>query len=352
MTEPIFLVGAFSPDRAEASFLRGFEAFGARTITLDTRDPQCQLSGVVRNRIGYRLTMNSLAARRAASRQFNRHLQRAVLESGASAVLVLKGEFVMPETLQALRREGVKVGLFYPDNPFPPHSCQRPETLPAALETDLYLIWSERLVEELRRAGVRKPAFLPFAWDAQVFPYMEAEPQGTWPGALFLGGWDKEREEFLEELAALIPVRIYGPREWGARTRAASRVRQCWQGSDLRMADAARAVRQAAVCVNPLRRQHTIGGQADGLIMRHFEVPGAGGVLLSTRGTGATAIFPEGQTGDYFAGPAECAEKARMYMADQAVRMQFAARAHAAVAGAHQYKHRAAEIVRLFQECR
>jgi len=351
--DPIFLVGgSFSPAGAESSFRRGLERIGVRTVTFPGNDPLSQVHRLLQNRIGYHFTIRSYRARRAGSRRFNHELEEAVLRSEAPTLLVLKGEFVMPETLGRLRQRGIKVIVFYPDNPFPPHSSQRPETLPAARETDLYLIWSERLVVKLRNAGVRNPAFLPFAWDPEVFPFDEEDPQGAWPGALFLGGWDAEREAFLEELASHVPLRIFGPKEWGVRTKSNSRVRRAWQGRDLRMADAAHMLRESAVCLNLLRKQHIIDGAPDGLIMRHFEVPGAGGFLMSTRGTGASNVFPEGETGEYFSDVLECAEKTKYYIANQFQRKQLTARAHSEVAARHQYSDRARQLVGLITDCR
>jgi spore maturation protein CgeB len=311
-----------------------------------------QLHWLARNRIAHRLTLGSGSLRAYAAKEFNRSLERETLDSEASALLLMKGEFVFPETLRNLRRQGVRIVCYYPDNPFPPNSCNRPETIPAARETDLYLVWSERLVERLRSAGVPNPAFLPFGWDPELFPFQAALQQGAWPGVLFLGGWDREREDFLEELAARVPVRIYGPAYWDRRTRMPSRVRRCWQGSDLRGAAAARAIRESAVSINILRKQHIIDGEPDGLIMRHFEVPGAGGSLLSTRGGGATHLFPEGETGEYFADVAECVDKAKYYIANSAARRQLADRAHARVATEHQYTHRALKILQMLGDCR
>jgi spore maturation protein CgeB len=350
--ESIFLVGNFSPGNLEESYCRAFNDIGVRTHIFDLGESRWRLNWMMRNRATHRLTIRSKLSREIASRAFNRCLENAILLSKAPALLVLKGEFIMPETLHNLRRAGVRVACFYPDNPFPPHPSQRPETLPAARETDLYLIWSERLVGKLSAAGVRNPAFLPFAWDPEVFPYHEAESQGTWPGVVFLGGWDKEREGFLEELARHVPLRIYGPAYWGTRTKLCSRVRRSWQGSDLRMADAARIVRESAICINLLRTQHIIDGMPDGLIMRHFEVPGAGGFLLSTRGGGATTLFPEGETGEYFSDLAECVEKTKGYIANDPARRKLAERARINVAEHHRYTHRARQIIRLLEECR
>ncbi|MGB6193518.1 MAG: glycosyltransferase, partial [Terracidiphilus sp.] len=295
----IFLTGGFTPGSMESSYQRAFEEIGVRTYSFHTGEHIKDLNWLIRSRISHRLTIRSLSFRKAAAQAFNRSLENAVLQSNARAVLVVKGDFVMPETLHNLRRKGIRVACYYPDNPFPPHPSQRPEALPAARETDLYLIWSECLVKPLKDAGVSNPVFLPFGWDPEVFPFQASHRQGTWPGVLFLGGWDKHREDFLEQVVERIPLRIYGPAYWKTRTRFRSRLRRCWQGSDLRLSAAARAIRESAVCLNVLRKQHIINGVPDGLIMRHFEVPGAGGFLLSTRGGGAVDLFPEAKTGEY-----------------------------------------------------
>ena len=46
----------------------------------------------------------------------------------------------MAETIQSMKQFGKQVAIFHTDNPFPPHYNNRPETLPAAREADLYLI--------------------------------------------------------------------------------------------------------------------------------------------------------------------------------------------------------------------
>ena len=347
----IAVAGTFSAGSLETSYVRAFKEIGVRTVIVDLGELRCNLGWLMRNRITHRLTIHSRVIRERASRVFNHYLEQAVRLSNAPALFLVKGEFVTPETLHNIRRIGMRVVCYYPDNPFPPYSNHRPETLAAARETDLYLIWSERLVKKLIDSGVSNPVFLPFAWDPEVFPYQEFQPQGAWPGVLFLGGWDRERAEFLEELASHIPLRIYGPPYWGTRTKTRSRIRRCWQGSDLRLGNAARVVRESAISLNLLRTQHLIDGEPDGLIMRHFEVPGAGGFLLSTRGGGATALFPEGHAGEYFSDIAECVGKARYYIANDLARKKVAAHAHAIVASKHHYADRAQTILRLLQDC-
>lgn len=84
--------------------------------------------------------------------------------------------------------------------------------------------------------------------------------------------------------------------------------------------------------------------------MRHFEVPGAGGFLLATRGGGATTIFPEGEAAEYFSDSEECIAKARNYIANDALRRQIAERGHAIAAGQHHYENRARQVLRMLEQ--
>ncbi|MGA8532330.1 MAG: glycosyltransferase, partial [Acidobacteriaceae bacterium] len=336
MPNSIFILGEFSPGRLGYSYRSAFENLGYQTHTFELRSAY-PLPWLIQNRIAHRLTRSSAFIRSTSLKDWNDQLVRMVLQSGADTILSLSMRFVSADTISKLRLHGIRVIMFYPDNPFPPHLNSMPETLPAARAADLCLIWSKRLVLRLRDAGVRRAEFLPFGWDSESFPWGEIQQEEFWPGVLFLGGWDREREIFLEQIAARIPVRIYGPDYWGKRTNPRGRVRQCWQGTDLRLADAAKVIRQSAVCVNILRTQHIIDGQPDAVIMRHFEVPGAGGLLLSTRDTTATSLFPEGETGEYFADLDECVAKANWFLQHESERESLIERAHSEVAAHHQY---------------
>ena len=108
-------------------------------------------------------------------------------------------------------------------------------------------------------------------------------------------------------------------------------------------------MREAAISLNILRTQHVIDGVPDGVIMRHFEVPGAGGFLLSTRSGGATRLFPEGGRAEYFADLFECVEKCQRYLDDPSLRVAIAKRASDDVHCHHSYFHRAAELVELLR---
>lgn len=348
--DKILIAGDFQPDRLGASYERAFRTLGLGVTRFDIGLERARLTWPARNRWLHRLSIRSLAARRHWSERFNAELVGQARKENVPWVLLHNAEWVMPETVRVLRGEGRTVAVYQADNPFPPHYNNRPETLPAAREADVYFVWSRRLAAKLQGAGVNGQ-FLAFGWDPEIFPYQGSVAQGSWPGAVFIGNWDREREQFLDEIAAKVPLRIYGSSYWGTRTSRTSPARRAWQGRQLTMSEAARALRESAVALNVLRTQHLVDGAYDGVIMRHFEVPGAGGLLLSTRSGVATDLFEPGQSGLYFETVNECVDQCRWLIADSELRMRLAEQAHALVEREHTYVHRAREMVAALVAC-
>lgn len=340
----VVLVADFHPERLGASWGRAFIANGVKISQFDVREKQNTLGFVLKNRITHRLTINNYWIRSWSARAYNQSIIDFVLASKPDAVIFHNGDFVFPDTIKNLQSVGIRCVLYHADNPLPPHYANRPETLPVARLMDKYYVWSEKLVFELKKNGVANASFMPFAWDEEVFPY-ERVNQQIWPGVLFIGGWDAEREAFLDKVAEHVPLKIYGPSYWSERTRAGSLSRKCWMGSDLRGAEAAKMIRESAICLNILRNQHIINAEPDGLIMRHFEVPGAGGFLLSTRSGGATRLFPEGESAEYFTNVQECLDKIKEYLVSPDKRGKISSQAHESVATSHTYTHRIAELL-------
>jgi spore maturation protein CgeB len=334
------------PLRLGDSYCRAMVELGHDVTCVDIRSERKHLSRWLRSRLGHRLTRNSRWARAICAQRYNNRLMEVVGALRPTLLFILSGDFVLPDTVRRIKRLGVRVALYHPDNPLPPHYASRPETLPVAAECDLYLVWGELLAQELRRRGVSNARFLPFAWDREAFPYQGHGIRKEFDVA-FVGGWDPARERLLDEIAGHCDLRIWGPRYWLTRTRRQSPLRRCIQGGELVPMDAARTVARARITLNVVRDQHVVNGQPDGVIMRNFEVPGAGGFLLTTRTSTAGVLFREGETAVYFNDVAECLEKISHYLARDRERESISVRAHQLVAEQHLYTHRFQELLAL-----
>lgn len=349
--ESILIVGEFLHDRLGASYERAFTKLGYSVIRFDMPMEIKNLLWIVRNRLGRRLFKNSMFFRRIFSRKLNHSLINSTENALVRKVLIFNGEWVMPETIRVIKQRGCSVIIFHADNPLRPHYNNRPETLDIAKEADIYLVWSERLVNILRGIGI-DARFHPFGWDPEACPRVEDTFQvSSWKGISFIGGWDKNREKFLNKLGERFPLRIYGPKYWATRTKSNSKSRTCWQGFAPSLVESATIIRESAICINILRDQHKINGEYDGVIMRHFEVPGAGGFLLSTRSGVATRLFPEGISGAYFSSLTECIVECEKYLSNESLRSSIINSSKKVVAESHTYVHRANEILEMFVKC-
>lgn len=340
----ILLYSEFCWDRLGPSYARAFEGLGCEVVPFDSQKIREHLGPLIRNRIIHRLTIHSYGFRRRTAHKWNRRFLDAVASANPDVVLILKGDFLLADTIRAIRRSRIPVFIFHPDNPFPPHPDARPETIRAIAESDVYFIWSRSLVEPLYQSGAKRVEYLPFGWDPLVFPSRDGLSQiGEGPDVVFIGSWDPSREAWLSPVARDFDLKIWGSARWKTHTKIGSPLRDCWQGGEVRAMEAARIYRSAKISLNVL-----VPKNSDGTNMRTFEIPGSGGFALATRTVGANEVFPEDEAGAYFSGADELMEQIRRYLVDEQSRQAIRTEAHRIVASNHTYVARANHILEIY----
>lgn len=341
MTQPTVVIYRFTdPYRLEASFGRAFRRLGWRVLYYDRKEDD-DVSWFVESRVGRLLTKRTLTIRKWGTRQRNSSLYEFVSEIQPELVLCIKGDGVMPGTVRRLRDVSGRVAIFHPDSPFPGSPSFLAEHLEAALEADVVFIWSHRLRQRLRDCGASKVVYLPFAWDSCVMPFRGIDPSAK-NKVVFIGSWDRRRERWLRPVAENFDLKIWGPKEWGERTCTGSAIRSSWRGGRVVGPEAANIIGQSGVVLNVMRRQNL----PDGTNMRTFEVPGAGGFLLSNRSKAAQEIYPEGSAAAYFDSPSELVEKVGHYLSRPDERVAIAHRAHSITDEEHTYVDRVETILK------
>ena len=339
----ITLVGNFKSDTLEASYSGAFKKLGHSTSCIDTQKLKKNLSWWLRSRITHRITIDNYFLRSYGSKLYNQIVLGKILESKNNLALIFGGEWLFPQTVETLQKNKINVTIINGDNPYYPHYASRPEMLLAAKECKAYFVWSELLVRRLRKDGINAH-YLPFAWDEAVFPYFGNISQYQ-SDVSFIGGWDQERELFLNIIAKHFPLKIWGHDYWYLRTAFRSPSKLVWQGIELRTTQAAQMIAHSKINLNILRKQHYTEDTPDGVIMRTFEVPGAGGFLLATRSGGSKDILIEGRDTGYFSTIDECLNQIEYYLTHEVQRKKMALHAHDLVASKHRYEHRAQNII-------
>ena len=348
----VVLVGKFSKGSLESSYLRAFRSFDVPVEVVDLQKFYIHIEWWLRSRLGHRVLLNNFKMRRLGVRRWIQEIGQELKKFAPDLVIFFNGHFVFPELVESIQDMGARCGCYFADNPLPGNYNARPEVIPSAKRMDFFWVWSPELAQQLRSRGIRAE-YLPFAWDPDLHP---SKTQGVGDDAgshdveiTFIGTWDPEREEILEMIAAHFDLKIWGSDYWQKRTRRGSLVRKAWQGNAVTGAVAAEIYRKSKINLNFYRRQHFFGGEFNGTIMRNFEVPGAGGFLLSPENPVVEELFPKDFAGIYFNSLRDCLTKIDSILNDQSLRERIIENAHSIVAGSHTYRHRVIEILENFK---
>lgn len=336
----ILIYGSAKPHRIEDSYKRAFLYLGHSVEIIDIDKSENHLSFYLNNRVLHRCLLNSYKIRKNGSKEWNHFVRLYLKDYDPDIFFVFKGDYLFPETLTEIKKKGIKVIIFNPDNPLPNNANFRPEHIPIAKKADYYFIWSRRTAEIINKKGVKNVKYLPFAWDPKVYPYIESNKPVY--DVVFIGGWSKNREKILERVAQNFDLKIWGPDYWAIKTDSNSAVRKAWKGKSVIGEEASKIISRSKIVINILREQNL----PDGTNMRTFEVPGAGGFQLSNFSIGAAQIYSDGLAGAYFKDDEyDLLNKIEYYLNHSNYRSSISSKAHNITAKNHTYIIRAKTIL-------
>ena len=294
----LLLVGSFWEFSLETSYRRAFESTGVEVVPFDW-DQHYRQNFLAKTRVSEKLFRQAIAL--ATGKEFVAAIER----EKPDLVLVIKGRFILPETLAQVKRVLSDRPLinFNPDSPWSKANSTRSllESIPVY---DLHFSWSYDLVDRFRQSGAKGVRYLPFAYDPVLHsPTKNSGSQGQLPeyDAVFVGTYDPIRDALLSQLRDF-RIAIWGndwhrsslvPKEWikeGAIYGAAS--------NDL--------LDKGVVALNLLREQN-----ANSHNMRTFEIPATAHTMLTDRTVGQLSFFEEGKEIECFADIDELRSKLR-----------------------------------------
>lgn len=237
-------------------------------------------------------------------------------------------------TLQAIGRMGIERLNYLTDDPWNP--AHRSDWFLAALqEYDLLFSPRRANLEELRKTGGGKVQYLPFAYAPHLHyipqGYLSTIPALATPEVVFVGGGDKERVEFFSEAIG----QGLSPHLYGGYWERFSATRPFAKGHAT--ADKIRELTAAAINICLVRRANR-----DGHVMRSFEIPACGGVMVAEDTEEHRAIFGrDGEAVLYFSTASEMVAQLRELLSEANLCRRLAENAHALITtGQHTYQER------------
>lgn len=257
-------------------------------------------------------------------------------------VWVFKGMEIFPETLQELKRSGVKLVNYNPDNPFifTGKGSGNKNVSDSISLYDLHFSYNWQIEQRLNTEYNAVTVNLPFGFDISQELYDLCEKEEEVKKACFLGNPDTQRAAFLEKLADKVPVDVYG-NKWSSFTSHSNI--QCFQ--EVRGEEFWKILRKYRVQINLMRIHNE-----DSHNMRTFEVPAIGGIMLAPRTTEHEFFFKEGREVFFYNNINDCIssiEKIMTLSNEQSKVIRSAAR-EASLQKGYSYKSRSQYVVKTF----
>jgi spore maturation protein CgeB len=261
-------------------------------------------------------------------------------------LLVFKGSFVQPRTLEILRRSDVALYNYYPDTSPTAHDRLLAESI-RKYDCVFYTkkFWGLNLPEAV---ADRPTAFLPHGYDPDVhkpLPLDDQDMKDYGHDVTVVASHTPYKELLLSELLRQCPnldLHIYGSR-W--ETSRSPELQPHIRGTPIYGSQYVKAIRAARISLGIMSGKVEGVSQGDETTTRSFEIPACGGFMLHERTPELLEIYEEGHQVACFSSVEELASKINYYLAHPQERDAIARAGHARCVPAYSYDSRVKEIL-------
>lgn len=332
----ILLIGSFGPGDLAQSYKVAFERIGCEvaSFNLAAEVQACCRFGALGRKF------NQFVPVEAWGRKANRNLVVRARQFGPQFIIVVGTCWITAGTLAQLKATvGATLVHIWPD-PLVNLDEISAQCLPMY---DLECVYTQCIVEPMRKLGAVRPVWLPLAGDPSIHEIpVSANGEDDFYDAdvSFIGGWRPEREALLSSLTEF-NLHIWGP-DWGRRCKNNPSILKAWQGRALRGPDFARAIARSRINLNII--DYTSYPAAN---MRFFEIPMAGGLQVCSPCPEMESEFRHGEAAFYFHDPAETPALIRSLLGKKELCRKVRFAAQRIIKARHTYLHRAQEIFAL-----
>jgi spore maturation protein CgeB len=249
-------------------------------------------------------------------REYNAAVLRAAETFRPDLLLSFKAQYVLAQTLRALRHQGIPLYNHYPDKSAFAHGPLLAESLP---EFDC-IFYAKRFWDRdvRQRISLRKSIYVPHGYDTAIHrPGLEERDQTQYQtDAVVIATHTRYKEEVLHELLGLRPrlkLTVWG-NHWQKRCTSA-RVKQFIKGEPLVGDSYAKAICAAKINLVLLSGKVQGSSRGDETTTRTYEIPACRGFMLHERSPELLELYSEGEDVTCFLSRQELAEKIDYHLA-------------------------------------
>ncbi|RYE58776.1 MAG: glycosyltransferase family 1 protein [Sphingobacteriales bacterium] len=336
----ILIIGSFGKGALENNYVRGFKAIGIEPEKFEiTESYYKRISRGIVNKVYNKINPAFYFT------QINKELGIFISQRKYDVILVFKGLTLFPETIKLLKTYTTIIACYNPDHPYEFYSegSGNRNILDSIRLYDLYFTYSKNIAKGLSQKFNVASFVIPFGFEPNPIPRSEGEYANHW---LMLGSYDKARADFLVSLN-LDSIQVYGEQKWSTRNKGNLIDTKYFQGKALFENEYFVACKEANGVFNYLREQNIAEGSHN---MRTFEVPGAGGLLISQRTEEQSDFFEEDAEAIYFDTITELKERLQYLERNhQKISAMKSAALKRAMSSGYTYHHRSKQMAAILK---
>ena len=278
--------------------------------------------------------------------EFNNAIKIKITLFKPNIVLVYKGAFVYPTTLQFAKQNNCKIVLFYPDVSMTFHSPHIPASIP--LYDLIFTTKTFGITDMAAKYGVKNTFFIPHGFDPEIHRKLETgnEEFATFGcDVSFIGTWSPKKEKWLSYLKEKMPqinMKIWGD-QWNKTTSAS--IQSSIQGRPVTGDLYAIAIQCSKINLGILSEQVVGSSSGDLITSRTFHIPAASGFMMHERNEESVLYFREDEEAVFFDSEEELVTKVKTYLNNDELREKIRIAGHQRALADHSLDSRAGIII-------
>lgn len=255
--------------------------------------------------------------------EYNNAIKNKIKLFKPHVVLVYKGTFVHPATLNFAKEHKCRLVLFYPDVSTTAHGPNIPKCIP--LYDLIFTTKTFGITDMKEQYGVTNTVFIQHGFDPEIhrkLPVSAEDRQQFGCDASFIGTWSPKKEHWLAYLMEHCPdinLKIWGE-QWSKA--AAPVIKDCIQNTAVLGDLYAVAIQCSKINLGILSEQRVGSSSGDLITSRTFHIPGAAGFMLHERNEESVIYFEENIEAGFFSGTEELVAKVRYYLQHEDLRLK------------------------------
>lgn len=247
-------------------------------------------------------------------REYNREILAKFQVFQPDIVLVYKGAFVYPETLELMKKQGIPLVNFFPDVSFRAHGALLPKTLP--LYHHIFTTKTFGITDLKSQLGISSASFIPHGFDPDIHrPIAQSLiPEEFFCEVSFIGTYSPKKESLLASIVEKLPdvkLKIWGE-QWHKSTRAL--LKPFIQGRQILGDLYAAAISASSINLGFLSEKVSGASSGDLITSRTFHIPASGGFMLHERNDQSITYYKEDEEAAFFDDEVELVLKIKKFL--------------------------------------